>query len=349
MSMWIGIAIVMVLLSACGGTKKAADVVTDLERMTGKLESYHTAGTMVLHTGQEPQTYGVVVSYQKPHYYRIALTNEAKDITQVVLRNDDGVFVLTPHLNKSFRFQSDWPKNQGQAYLYETLAQSIISDEQRQLITEENTYVFDVMANYQNASFVRQRIWLNKDNYAPKRVTITDGDEHEMVTVTFDSFDFNKKFDSGWFDMQKNMTSISIQSVPVVADENNPNMTDNLTDPNETSAAGIIYPSYVPDQVTESQPSVIRLGEREAIMLRYTGAYNYTLVQSKSQEERMVSNSYGTVVDIDLGETVGIWIGEDQRTLMWTNDGVDYRLASGDLPYAEMVNIARSLFGQTGK
>jgi hypothetical protein len=126
-------------------------------------------------------------------------------------------------------------------------------------------------------------------------------------------------------------------------------MTDNLTDPNETSAAGIIYPSYVPDQVTESQPSVIRLGEREAIMLRYTGAYNYTLVQSKSQEERMVSNSYGTVVDIDLGETVGIWIGEDQRTLMWTNDGVDYRLASGDLPYAEMVNIARSLFGQTGK
>lgn len=48
-----------------------------------------------------------------------------KDVTQIVLRNDEGVFVLTPSQNKSFRFQSNWPDNQGQVYLYETLIRSI--------------------------------------------------------------------------------------------------------------------------------------------------------------------------------------------------------------------------------
>ncbi|HZG75114.1 MAG TPA: hypothetical protein VEZ72_04595 [Paenibacillus sp.] len=90
---------VAMLLAACGGAKDAAGVVSDIEKLSGKLESYHAEGTMVLNTGQEPQEYGVVVSYQKPEYYRIALTNEANDITQIVLRNDEGVFVLTPHLN----------------------------------------------------------------------------------------------------------------------------------------------------------------------------------------------------------------------------------------------------------
>ena len=33
-----------------------------------------------------------------------------KDQSQIILRNEEGVFVLTPALNKSFRFQSDWRK-----------------------------------------------------------------------------------------------------------------------------------------------------------------------------------------------------------------------------------------------
>lgn len=89
---WI-LAIVMsaaLLLAGCG-KKDAGSVVKDLDHVIGKLESYQGTGRMVLQTGQEPQEYQVEVWYQQPHYYRISLTNEKKDITQVVLRNDDGV------------------------------------------------------------------------------------------------------------------------------------------------------------------------------------------------------------------------------------------------------------------
>ncbi|HZG86192.1 outer membrane lipoprotein-sorting protein [Paenibacillus sp.] len=336
---------VAMLLSACGGgTKDAAGVVSDIEKLSGKLESYHAEGTMVLNTGQEPQTYGVVVSFQKPDYYRIALTNETNDITQIVLRNDEGVFVLTPHLNKSFRFKSDWPNNQGQAYLFETLAQSIINDDERQFAAEENAYVFDVLANYQNASLVRQKIWLSKKDYKPQRVVVTDADANEMVTVTFNSFEFDRDFEDNWFDMNRNMTSVSIQSLPVMAEEGEPAQTV------ESADVGIIYPGYVPEGVEERTAKEIKLGERDAVMIRYVGEYDYTLVQSKAAEERMASGSVGTVIELDLGQTVGVLFGEnEQRTLMWTHGGIDYRLSTGNLPYEEMVKVAQSVFDQVGK
>src|SRR5699024_2823393 len=107
-------------------------------------ETYKSSGTMALIAGEEAQEYLVDVWYKSPDYYRIALTNEQHDITQIVLKNDDGVFVLTPHLNKSFRFQSDWPTDKGQVYLYQTLVSSVVEDEARQFTVDEDTsaYVF---------------------------------------------------------------------------------------------------------------------------------------------------------------------------------------------------------------
>jgi len=134
-----------------------------------------------------------------------------------VLRNDDGVFVLTPHLNKSFRFQSDWPENQGQAYLYQSLAQSIIMDNERQFVSDEKAYIFDVVANYQNGSLARQKVWLDKKNLAPQHVEVSDQNANVMMVVNFDKFEFGTKFDKDYFDMQRNMTSWNLKSLPTMA------------------------------------------------------------------------------------------------------------------------------------
>ncbi|MBB3112099.1 outer membrane lipoprotein-sorting protein [Paenibacillus phyllosphaerae] len=200
------------LLAACGsGTKDAESVVKDLDKVVSSMESYHGKGTMTLNTGQQPLQYDVDVTYQKPNYYRIELTNAKKDITQIVLRNDEGVFVLTPRLNKVFRFQSDWPQNQGQVYLYQTLVQSILIDNSRQFAIDKETYekdsyVFDVMANYQNGSLARQKIWLDQDNYIPLKVQVSDTNQTVMVTVEFKEFAFDAKPDKSVFDTQRNLS-----------------------------------------------------------------------------------------------------------------------------------------------
>ncbi len=212
------VLIFSLVLSACG-TKDAESVVKELDKFVSSMESYQGSGTMTLHTGQQPLTYGVEVSYQKPNHYRIKLTNEEKDITQIVLRNDEGVFVLTPKLNKVFRFQSDWPQSQGQVYLFQTLANSIIVDNSRQFATNEDAYVFDVMANYNSGALARQKIWLDKDDLSPRQVEVSDTNANVMVDVKFDKFSFGPKFDKSVFETEANMKA---EAAPSGADGDAP-------------------------------------------------------------------------------------------------------------------------------
>lgn len=364
---WILAIVMCVAFVAAGcGTRSSEQVVKDLDHVIGKLDSYQGAGKMTLQTGQQAQEYNVEVWYKTPHYYRIALTNEAKDITQIVLRNDEGVFVLTPHLNKMFRFQSDWPENSGQVYLFQSLVQSIVSDNERQFTQEKDAYVFDVVANYQNGLLSRQKIWLNKKDYAPQQVQVSDENNNVMVSVKFSQFEFGKKFDKDSFDMQRNMTSWNIQSLPTsatVGDAAKQGATATGTAKSGTSVQptstteqtaktpqsfGIVEPTYMPAGVKKQDPKEMKLGEDKAILFRYSGTYNYTLLESMPQAKTVTSLS-GTI--LDLGYTLGIVTGEQKglRTLTWTYDGIEYRLSTGDLPDKEMVKVAQSVVGQVGK
>lgn len=362
---WMLAIVMCVALVAAGcGTKNAEQVVKDLDHVIGKLDSYQGAGKMTLQTGQQAQEYNVEVWYKNPHYYRIALTNEAKDITQIVLRNDEGVFVLTPHLNKMFRFQSDWPENSGQVYLYQSLVQSIVMDNERQFAQEKDMYVFDVAANYQNGLLSRQKIWLNKKDYAPKQVQVSDENNNVMVSVNFSQFEFDKKFDKDSFDMQRNMTSWNLQSMPTTAKVDDaakqgamkPGATgtslQQTTESDKTAAAkrsfGIVEPIYMPKGVKKQDMKEVKLGDEKGILFRYSGVFNYTLLETMPQA-KTVTSLPGDIVD--LGYTLGVVTGEEKgmRTLTWTYDGIEYRVSTGDLPPTEMIRVAQSVQGQVGK
>ncbi|MBB6674017.1 LolA family protein [Cohnella nanjingensis] len=382
---WI-LAVTLLLtavLSGCGGSKNADSIVKDLSKVADKMESYQGSGTMTLHTGQQPQKYKVEVWYQKPKFYRIALTSESRDITQIVLRNDDGVFVLTPSLNKSYRFQSDWPENQGQVYLYQTLLHSITTDNSRQFAKEKDAYVFDVMAgSYQNGSFARQKIWLNKQDYAPQKVEVTDTNANVMVDVVFDSFQFGKKFEKSAFDMQQNMASSNGQTTDQPspsgaadgangANGANASPDANASDPTvatpdgtadggaggkpDTAASGTDQTFSAIEPVHELLPQGVELRDSQDIsladgsqgaMLRYSGTYDFSLLETKSKD-RAVSSNQGII--LDLGFTLGLLSGDDTQSLAWTYDGVDYRLTTVDLPQEEMVKVAQAIVDQSGK
>lgn len=375
------------VLSGCGliGKKDAGSVVKELDSIVSKLDSYHAEGRMTLNTGTEPQEYSVEVCFMAESYYRIALTNAKKDITQIVLRNDDGVFVLTPHLNKSFRFQSDWPENQGQVYLYQSLVQSILMDNERQFTMDDKSYVFDVAANYQNGSLARQKVWLDKKNYAPQHVEVSDANNNVMVVVKFEKFEFGTKFEKDQFDMQRNMTGWDMKTLPTLGHDHGGAKAGDNAGAADTKAAdkaaggqaagdkaagtngqagsdkaasdksaaaskqqsfGIIEPSYMPSGVKKQDTTELKLGEEKAVMLRYSGKYNYSLIESRPQE-KTVSILPGDI--LDLGFTLGVVTGDDKKTLTWTYDGVEFRLSTGDLPVTEMIKVAQAVQGEMGK
>ncbi|USB34095.1 outer membrane lipoprotein-sorting protein [Paenibacillus sp. YPG26] len=366
------------LLAACG-PKNSADVVKDLDQAVTKMESYKGSGTMTLHTGDKPQEYRVEVWYQDPSYYRIALTNAQRDVTQIVLRNDQGVYVLTPSLNKSFRFQSDWPENQGQVYLYQTLVRSILNDTSRQFVDDKDSYVFDVAANYNTQTLVRQKIWLNKKDYAPKQVQVSDSNANVVVEVKFDKFKFDAGFDKKAFDMQQNLNASTLNSQGTILEvdengqlvektqdpgqadvsggakdtaaepENNKGTEDSVKLPAMNEAFGVIMPTYLPEGVVKKEEKVIEGSENSAVLLRYDGAYQYTLTEGRAADRSVSLAANGQV--IDLGFTWGYLTGSDQETqnLAWTVDGLEFNLTSNNLPAHEMIKIAASMQDQTGK
>jgi outer membrane lipoprotein-sorting protein len=369
---------VSVVLAGCG-KKDAGAIVNDLDKLVGQMDSYQASGTMTLQTGQEPQDYQVEVWYKSKHYYRISLVNQKKDISQIVLRNDEGVFVLTPHLNKSFRFKSDWPENQGQVYLYQSLVQSIIADKARQFTADNGAYIFDVTANYQNASnLARQRIWLNKKNYAPQHVEVSDANANIKVIVDFKQFEFGKKFDKDSFDMKRNMAAWNLNTTPTVKQPEAPKTqvdktTSDATNPAATADAskkdtkatepvkapvpdpapakltfGMINPSYTPQGVKQLDITEITLAGEKAILVRYTGDYHYSIVQSKPLVQETTASAMNGQI-IDLGFTLGVQTGNDLKTLEWNDNGMEFKLSTGDLPQEEMIKVAMAFQGQSSK
>lgn len=57
----------------------------------------------------------------------------ANNHEQIILRNKDGVYVVTPSLNKSFKFQSEWPYNNSQVYLLQSIVDDIKDDEGKKI------------------------------------------------------------------------------------------------------------------------------------------------------------------------------------------------------------------------
>lgn len=318
---------VVLVLSACGA-KSQEDVVKDLNGKLENLKSYKADATMTLQMGTEPQTYEVEIWHKEPTYYRVNLKNAQKDQSQMILRNDDGVFVLTPALNKSFKFQSDWPENSSQAYLYESLIKDIIEDKELKFTATKEQYVFETKTRYQNNKMLPyQEITLNKKDLSPVSVKVMDPDRKALVTVKFSNVKFDATFDAKDFDMAKNMTGAQLE-VPVMAD---------LGD----AAFTVKYPSVEIPNVSLIEEKEMNMENGKRVMLTYAGDKSFTFIQEKAKVAPATASATTiTGEPVDLGFTIGAMTS---NTISWTYQGIDYMLASNDLTPEEMMSLARSV------
>ncbi|MFD2442440.1 outer membrane lipoprotein carrier protein LolA [Bacillus sp. CGMCC 1.16607] len=326
--LFVGLMVIFVL-AACGA-KSQEDVVKALNSKLEDLNSYKVNAKMTLQMGSEPQVYDVQIWHKDPSYYRVNLKNAKQDQSQMILRNDEGVFVLTPALNKSFKFQSDWPQNSSQAYLYESLIKDIVEDKEAKFEATKDHYVFETKTRYQNNKMLPiQEIKLNKKDLSPAVVKVMDADRNALVTVEFSNLKFDASFDKDDFDMQKNMARANI-GLPAVAEVSGKEFS-------------VKYP-------TAEIPGVEFIGEKEValedgkrVILTFDGEKSYTLIQEMAQVvPTMGSATFVKGEPVDLGFTVGALT---ERSITWTQDGVDYMIASNNLTKEEMVMVARSVQG----
>ena len=144
------LAIACLLLVVGCGKSSEKDAYIEISKRISSLNSYYLTGELLIYRGEDTYTYDVEVAYQKEDLYRVSLINQVNNHEQIILRNTEGVFVLTPSLNKSFKFQSDWPYNNSQIYLLERIFTDLERDDERSITKEGDYYLFTSKVNYAN-------------------------------------------------------------------------------------------------------------------------------------------------------------------------------------------------------
>lgn len=82
------------LLIGCG-KHNDKDVMKNIKKKNDDLDSYAITGELNMYNGENKYTYSVDVKYKKDDMYRVSLINTVNNHEQIILRNEEGVYVLT--------------------------------------------------------------------------------------------------------------------------------------------------------------------------------------------------------------------------------------------------------------
>ena len=319
-----GIIMVLLLVSGCGKNSETS-VINDLEKKVNKASAYKVTGVLEIVNNDEVYTYDVEVSYKKDNNYKVSLTNQANNHTQIILKNTDGVYVLTPALNKSFKFQSDWPYSNSQVYLLKSLVNDIKDTKDRSFKETKNGYLLSTNVNYPNNSkLVKQTIELDK-NGDFKRVKVYDSSNIICMTMTFDSIDYSPTFKKDYFKLDTVMSTYSVSEDEVM----------------ETTAIDdTIYPLAIPTGTKLVSEEKIKKDVGDRIIMTFDGDKPFLLVEETAvvEDEFTIIPTYGE--PFQLMDTLGVMTN---NSLTWTSNGIEYYIVSDVLNQNELVEVAQSI------
>lgn len=320
----IGLIITLLLVTGCGGNSESS-IVSDLDKKINKADAYKLDGKLEIVNNDEVYNYDIEVSYKKDNYYKVLLTNKANDHTQIILKNEDGVYVLTPALNKSFKFQSDWPYSNSQIYLLKSLVNDIKNTKDRKFKETDKGYIFTTDVNYPNNSkLVKQTVELDsKHNF--KRVKVYDSNNVIYMTMTFDNIDYSPTFKKNYFDLNTIMGAYSI-------DKENVEKTVALDD--------TIYPLVIPTGTKLVSEEKVQKDVGERIIMTFDGDKPFLLVEESAvcEDEFTIIPTYGE--PYQLMDTLGVMTN---NSLTWTSNGIEYYIVSDVLNQDELVEVAQSI------
>ncbi len=320
----VGILCMMLLLTGCGKNSKD-DVLKNFLKNVNDANGYEIKGELDILNNDDVYHYDVNVSYKKKDNYKVSLRNTANNHEQIILKNSEGVYVLTPSLNKSFKFQSDWPYNNSQIYLLQSLVNDLKADNNKEFTAKENgTYEFVSKVNYpNNRKLVKQKVTLDKDKL-PIKVEVMDDTSIPQMTMKFNSINMKPKFDDNHFDLDTIMKT-------AIIDETSQPM---------GSLDDIVYPLYIPAGTKLTNQDKVSKTDGERIIMTFDGEKPFLLVEEtvSKEDELTIIPTYGE--PYMLIDTVG---AITDSSITWSSNGIEYYLASDVMSQVELLEIAKSI------
>ena len=355
------------LVSGCGKTG-TENVVKDFTSKVNDSKSYTLKGNMEIYADEETFTYSLEINFLKDYFYKVKMVNQTNNHEQIILRNTDAVYVITPSLNKSFKFQSEWPENSSQAYILSSITTDMNNDAETKVEEVDGNFVIKSKVNYpNNPELSYQKITVDKDNRI-KKTEIYDEKDALKMKVTFTSVEYNTnlkeddfkleqyiKEDTNTKDTENNQTNNQNKNEECTDEETCKEQQECTGDDCETDNApcegdacdeetgaieNILYPLYVPSNTYLSSSDRVETDIGDRIILTFGGEKNFVLVEEKAvmAEEFEIIPVYGDPLIVnDIIGALGA------NSLTWTKDNISYYLAGNDLTTAELLAIGESV------
>lgn len=315
-------------LSGCKEMSEA-DVIGRLSSNLEESTSYLASGIMEVESEGQIHTYFIEVGFAQPDYYRVTMRNEATGNEQVILKNDEGVFVLTPALNKQFKFQSDWPLTSSQVYLYQSLLADILNAEMTTFEVLEDAYVFTIRADYQaNSELVEQVMHFERKNLIPTLIEVRDAESVARLRMQFKTFEWNPEMSDDFF--------IAESIMELAQDVMGEGTVASVANVEEA----LLYPTYVPEGADLADKTTIATNHGERVIMTFAGDHEFTIIQESARVREVFAPEIITGEPVMVNGTVA---AITDTTLTWQRGGVEFFLVSNTLEQDQLVAVAASI------
>ncbi len=323
----ISLLLLLSLLVVTGCSKNSEqNVLKNMSKDINNSKGYILTGKLEVVNNDDTYNYQVTSAYKKGDYYRISLKNTANDHEQIILKNDEGVYVLTPSLKKSFKFQSDWPYNNSQVYLLQSIIQDIENDNKATMEKDKNNYIFTSTVNYpNNRNLIKQKVTVD-NKLTVKKVEVLNDNDIPKITLNVKSIDKSPKFGKNYFEIEDIMSTFED--------------TDTKDTKQTSSIDDIIYPLVVPEGTKlKSEEKLTKTGG-ERVILTFEGEKPFLLVEetAKQEDELTIIPTIGE--PYMFMDTIGAL---SDNSLTWSSGNMEYYLVSDVMNQEELVEIASSI------
>lgn len=293
-----------------------------LQQTLGSLNSYLLEGVMEVAEGEDTKSYDVSVKYLKQDdqdYFRVAMKDSGMNQEQEIIRNAEGVFVVTPTLNQIFKFQGNWPSNSLKPYLLQSMRE-IAADESAQIEQTEEGYQISAGVTYPNNRNFTQQEMVFSDDLNIKSVQIFDDDHVLQMKMLFSKVDYEPGLTAEDFQVPQQLEKET--AAEPITDEDLPLM------PMETFGAVL------------SNSSVVENDGKVQYVLEYTGEKNFTIVEEVAESEETTQTIIMSGSLVDGLNMVGRYDGNHMTSVI---NSVRYTIYSDDLSEEEMSAVLQSM------
>lgn len=292
------------------------------EKTMNNMSSYVLEGDMEITKGEDVKTYAVQVGYQNVEgndYFKVSLLDKDLNQEQVILRNGEGVSVITPSLNQVFKFEGEWPMNSPKPYLLQSMV-DIVNQEDAVIEKDSEGYLITSPVVYpNNKNYVRQEMMFDKDAKI-KWLQIFNQDNNAELKIVFNKVEYDTDIAEDYFSVPTNIEAGVSSSV--ISDEDLP-----------------LFPMQVYNSALSNKTTMETNGVTKHI-LEFSGEKNFTVVESKRESSEKTETVMMPGEIIDVLDVVGFYDGNQLSAIY---NGIEFTVFSDELGPEEMMSVINSM------